>query len=213
MAQKHTWKNSLGREFTLNVIPPFFEETVIKNAGQTLTEPPVPHYAAETFSPDGKPVMQYYPYSEEALTEEVFTDTATGIIDGLLSPNGNKVRWQDWVTPNDKRAWLGYKSKLAQYNQLKNKEAGEETFKRLLCSGINVEITDEWRADFTQRYGYAPDEEKYQYLLDQVCVSNDDYWDLATAITEIRQISKERVDALTGGFRKAKERNTPSETA
>lgn len=213
MAQKHVWKNSQGKEFALNIVPPFFEDAIIENVANNIPEPPLPHFSVDITLPNGKTQTEYYPYSEEALTEEVFTDSATNIVEGLLSPNGNKVRWQDWVTANDKRTWLGYKSKLVKYIALREKSLGEKIFKGLLCAGINVEITDEWRADFVNRYGYKPENEKYSYLLDQVCVTDSDFGDLAIAINEIRQVSREKIDTLVGNFRKAKERDTVSESA
>lgn len=213
MTQKHTWKNSQGKEFELSIVPPFFENAIIKEIEVNFPLPQVPYFAVDITLPNGKTKTEYYPHSDETMTEEVFADNAPDIIFGWTSENGKPLRWQDATTVSEQRAWRGYKKKLMQYYIDFNRETEEKVFRGVLCAGIKLDITDEWRANYKFRYGGLPVDERFAFLLDQVCVIESDFGDLAIAINEIRQISKEKVDALVGRFREAKERNASSETA
>ena len=200
---KHTWTNSNGDIYNLNIVPPFYEELMKQEIRATMDMPVAPGYFLDLALPDGSTKQEYFPHSDDTMTEMVFTDSATNLITGWKGAKGETLRWQDGTTPNERRAWAGYKKKLADLEAKGLNDAAERMFSGVICAAIDVEIPDGWLADYVARYGREPENLKLSYIIDKVCVSEADYGELIIAINQIRSISKERVDLIVKSFRKA----------
>jgi hypothetical protein len=205
---KHTWTNSNGTVYNLNIIPPFYEEIARQEILATMDIPQPPGYWLEMALPNGQTKSEYFPHSDDTMTEMVFTDNATSLITGWKGARGETLRWQDVTTPNERRAWAGYKKKLADFEAKEHKNIAERIYGGTICMAIDVDIPDGWLADYVSRYGREPDNLKLAYIIDKVCVSESDHKELIIAINQIRNISKERVDFITKSFREAAQSNT-----
>lgn len=195
--KQHTWTNSAGVTYKINIVPPFHEELIKKE----IAMPTQPGYWLEVALPDGSTKSEYFHHTDDTMTEVVFTENATNIITGWKGAKGETLRWQDNTTIAERRAWAGYKHKIFE---LENKIMPEKLFSGVICAGLEVDIEEGWLQDYVKRYGREPENIKLSYIVDKVCVAEEDYRELIIAINEARSISKERVNLIANSFREAK---------
>lgn len=201
-----TWKNSAGEEFEIKPVSPFLEEEL----RAAMIWPKPPYYQIKQIAPDGTEIVQTYQHTDDTMTE-ISPDPKNDpdLITTLPSPDGKLRRWTADSTPEERRAWRGYKARLAQAEQ----DYSMALAKQMVLEGVVSRPSDEWKAEYRKRLGSNMSEADvhYSYVLREVCASERDLNSLFLAIQQLRKISKDRVKMFEDSFRNLPEQSTAGE--